>query len=333
MRLLVTGAGGYLGGRLVRHLVERADCEVVAGTRRHHPWLEPAEQLRVAPEAAVEELVPTMSRAEAVVHLAAPSAEAMRAEPDASFGLAVAGARHLALACRAAGVGRLVYVSTAHVYGTAMLPGATLTESVAPEPRDHYALARLASEHAAAAATGGEVELVVLRLANCVGAPLDPSISQWTLVANDLCRQAATTGCLRLLTHGLQWRDFLAIDDACRAIEAAAGLCGEGAAALPPGLYNCGSGVPRTVRGLAGLVQDAWERATGERPPLEAPERPAAPPLPWRLSTERLGARGFTPSTTLEEALDETVAACLDAWGDAPAAPPARRAGHPSGKT
>ncbi len=52
-------------------------------------------------------------------------------------------------AIAAAGVRRLVYMSTMHVYGERIQGGAVLTEDMRPEPRATYAIARLASEHAA----------------------------------------------------------------------------------------------------------------------------------------------------------------------------------------
>ena len=49
---------------------------------------------------------------------------------------------------------------------------------------------------------------------NAVGrAGCADAVDRWTLVANDLCRQAVTTGALALRTTGTQWRDFVALDD------------------------------------------------------------------------------------------------------------------------
>ena len=88
-------------------------------------------------------------------------------------------------------VKRLVYMSTVHVYGERMTGGATLTEDMRPEPRAPYAIARLASEHLAAALSRKGIEVVVLRLTNSMGAPAHPAVDRWTLVANDLCRQGS----------------------------------------------------------------------------------------------------------------------------------------------
>jgi UDP-glucose 4-epimerase len=312
-RVLVTGAGGYLGGRIVRALAVRPDCQVRAGVRRHVPWIEPVEQVIVIPDDELPNLVTTISGTDALIHLAVPNEIAMSSRPDKELASALSGARRIAEACRRAGVSRIVYASTVHVYGAAMTPGAELTEEVLPAPRDHYAIARLASEYIISAAAQSEVEVVILRLTNVVGAPADPAIARWSLLANDLCRQASTYGVLRLRTHGMQCRDFLSMADACRLVEAATGLPVEGVAPVPPSTYNGGSGRSMTVRDLAGLVQDAWERRSGRRPPLIAPDPPATIPALWRLSIGRLRSLGFEPSSTIDSALDETVCCCLRA--------------------
>src|SRR6202000_3488021 len=100
----------------------------------------------------------------------------------------------VARAARDAGVARLVYLSTVHVYGDRMAPGVTLTEDMRPEPRSAYAISRLAFEQVSAGLTSGACDLVVLRLSNSVGAPRHPSVDRWSLLANDLARQGALDG-------------------------------------------------------------------------------------------------------------------------------------------
>jgi nucleoside-diphosphate-sugar epimerase len=60
-------------------------------------------------------------------------------DPEAAFVETAVGARRIAAAAADAGVPRLVYVSTVHVYGAAAVEGAVLTEDVVPPPRDAYA--------------------------------------------------------------------------------------------------------------------------------------------------------------------------------------------------
>jgi UDP-glucose 4-epimerase len=300
--VVVTGAGGYLGGRVVSHLACAGDRRVRAATRRPAPWLPVSVDVvdLVADHAGLADL---LTEADAVVHLAGANEVQAADDPDRALADTVAAARRVAEACATVGIGRLVYVSTVHVYGRALVPGTTVTEEALPEPRSAYAVARLAAEHLVAAATS---DAVVLRLTNGVGRPVSPQIDRWSLVANDLCRQAATTGTLRLRTDGLQWRDFVALDDVCRIVAAALEP-----STVPAGTYNLGSGNPLTVRDLAELVQNAAESATGLRPPLFSPAPKAAPDRPYFVGTDRLAALGLIAEVPIEDAIDETVRFCL----------------------
>lgn len=308
-KVLVTGASGYIGGRLVQTFLTRGWI-VHALVREHDPTL-PVEQTAgdLSVDGAQELVAEVLADAQVVVHLAGEDEVFSAREPASALAGTVRATQNVAQACSQGAVRRLVYLSTVHVYGARVAPGVTLTEEMRPEPRSAYAISRLASEHAAAGTLGDACELVVLRLTNSVGAPTDAHVDRWTLVANDLCRQGSLEGRLCLLSSGTQWRDFVALGDVCSAIMAAAG---EEGTAVPAGTYNVGSGRPTTVRALAEMVQDQFELQTGARPPLAAPDPETAPPGPYYVSVERAAAHGIRAQTPLEQAVAETVRFCLE---------------------
>ena len=277
--------------------------------RRPLPWLpDSVEQAVADPLTAGADLDTVLDGVEAVVHLAGTNEVATAEEPERAMAETIALAHRVTVAAARAKVGRIVYASTVHVYGAALVAGAVVGETTVPEPRHPYAVARLAAEHLVA--TGPDP--VIFRLTNCVGAPAHSEVSRWTLVANDLCRQAVAAGRVRLRTSGRQWRDFVDLGDACRILAAAA--TGE----LPAGTYNLGSGRPRTVLELAELICDRTELLTGRRPPLETGtdgDRGAAPAsgdeAPPRVSVQALAGLGWVADTPLSSSLDELLAFCL----------------------
>jgi UDP-glucose 4-epimerase len=152
-----------------------------------------------------------------------------------------------------------------------------------------------------------QVEAVVLRLTNAVGAPADPRVDRWTLVANDLCRHAVLDRTMVLHSSGLQWRDFIPLDDACRLVVAA--LDEE---RVPAGTYNLASGTSSTIRALAGVVQARVHRACGWIPELVAPAATGAPEEPYVVDVSALGDLGLRAERSLEEAVDEIVEHCVE---------------------
>ena len=250
--------------------------------------------------------------AEAVVHLAGRGRGAGRPRPVGGAALTVVATERLAEAARAAGVGRLVYLSTVHVYGARMAPGVTLTEDLRAEPRSAYAISRLACEHVAAGLAGrrlrarGPAADELGRGARAIPASTAGRWSPTTLPA-----RARSTGRLRLQSAGTQWRDFVALDDVCAAITAACRSDGTG---LAPGTYNFGSGSPTTVLALAarrpGRVRAADRsapRARRSRSP--SPIRPA--PTGSRSSGSR-PTRACARRPRCADAVSETVGFCLD---------------------
>ncbi len=306
--MLITGAGGYIGGRLTEAFLAKGG-RVRALVRNSAPWLEVERHVcDLSSEATAAKLKPALEGVDTVVHLAGENEIAAARTPAAALAATVVATERLAEACVAAGTRRLLYLSTVHVYGARIVPGATLSEDMRPEPRSAYGISRLASEHVAASLSDATYELVVLRLTNSVGAPYDPRVDRWTLVANDLCRQGAETGRLELRSSGVQWRDFVPLDDVCSVLVKASLPGG----ALPPGTYNLGSGRPRTIRQLAGIIQDAFEQQTGDRPGLRGPEPAGEQPEPYQVSVRRAAQHGLAVNGRLEDAISETVSFCLE---------------------
>ncbi len=270
--------------------------------RSPRPWLETTEQ-HVA-DITRDDLADAVAGASTIVHLAGPNEVVASRDPEAATHVTVEGTRRIVDAARHAGVDRFVYVSTMHVYGASLEPGRTITEDTPPAPRHPYAVARLASEELLAASDG--IEALVLRLTTSVGAPAHPAVDRWSLVANDLCREAVLSGTLTLQTDGSQWRDFIALAEVSRIIAAIV------AEPVPAGTYNLGSGEPWTVRQLAERIGDAAERVLGTRPDLIAPPPADTISEPYVIDVAKLADVGHRPRAGVDGAIEETLRFCAD---------------------
>jgi nucleoside-diphosphate-sugar epimerase len=161
-RILVTGAGGFVGRALCAALT-RAGAEVRAALRRPGPVAgEPVVVGEVGPDT---DWIEALRGIEAVVHLAARVHMLRETTTDALSEFRrvnVAGSERLGRQCARAGVRRLVYVSSVKVHGEST-DRCPFTEGDPPAPQDAYAVSKLEAEHRLASVsseTGLEVATV-----------------------------------------------------------------------------------------------------------------------------------------------------------------------------
>ncbi|HEX7029829.1 MAG TPA: NAD-dependent epimerase/dehydratase family protein [Gammaproteobacteria bacterium] len=146
--MLVTGATGFVGRALCRHL--RTGWKVRALVRPSAAALgvEDVEVLQRDSLAGVSGDDAAFLDVDAVVHLAgrahAPGMSA--AEREAVFSADARATESLAEAAARAGVRRLVFVSTAKVLGEESRDGEAFTHDSLPAPGDEYARYKLAAE-------------------------------------------------------------------------------------------------------------------------------------------------------------------------------------------
>ena len=311
MRVLVTGGAGYIGSVISARLLARGHAVAVYDDlSRGHRAAVPADAaivegdirdaLRVG--AALRE-----HRCDAVVHMAALAevGESV-AEPERYHDVNVGGTAAVIAAATAAGVRRLVFSSTAAVYGEPRRVPIDEDDELAPT--NPYGAGKLAGERLLAQARdAGALAFTALRYFNASGAEgargedHDPESHLVPLAL------AAARGGLTLRLFGDDYptpdgtcvRDYVHVADLADAHVLAL-------EALPTvqGAFNLGTGrgdsvkhVLDTVARITGLEvrRQVTARRPGDPPSLVADGRRAAASLGWR------------PRRTLEDAI-------RDAW-------------------
>jgi UDP-glucose 4-epimerase len=309
MLAVVTGGAGFIGSHTVDRLLAAGHRVVVlddfrTGKRANLTQHAGSDRLDVIAcdvahgiFAALAPLTARHGPVERIVHLAAQvSVVHSVANPLVDMQVNYGGTLHVLEYARATGVKKVVFASSAAVYGDATaLP---VGEDTPTRPVSPYGIDKLASEHALDyyAAVHG-VPVTSLRFFNVYGPRQDPS-SPYSGVISIFTERARVGRTLTLFGDGGQTRDFVYVGDVVRAIVAA---LGDGANRV---VANVGTGGEITVIELArSVVQLCGGKSAIEH----APARPGEI-LKSRARVDRLrDALGVVAETSLLDGLRETL--------------------------
>ena len=152
--VLVTGASGFIGPHLVRHLAANG-WQVRAAARGVHPGLmQPGVEVCMLPDLARIVWRPLLSGVTHVVHLAGIAHAAKELSADEYMKINAHSVRSLGEAARSAGIKRVVFLSSVRAQ-TGPAAGEVLNETMPPRPTDAYGRSKLAGEQALAEVLAG----------------------------------------------------------------------------------------------------------------------------------------------------------------------------------
>ena len=215
MRILVTGAGGYIGTVLTPMLLE-AGYEVRAVDRFFfgRDLLAPHQRLEIIVEDSRRLSPECFEGVDAVIDLVAisndPSGELFR---DATLAINHESRVRSARLAKEAGARRYILPSSCSIYGF-QEDGVIADETSPPKPLTTYARANEMAERGALALADEGFCVVVLRQATVFG--LSPRM-RFDLAINGMTYGAWKTGKLPLMRDGTQWRPMIHVRDTARA--------------------------------------------------------------------------------------------------------------------
>ena len=317
MKILVTGGAGFIGSHYVRSLLTgrypgAADAEVTvldkltyAGNLANLAPVRADARLAfvegdILDSRLVDELI---SAADVVVHFAAESHVDRSILGAADFVMTnVVGTQTLLDAALRHGLDRFVHVSTDEVYGS--IDTGSWSEDQPLRPNSPYSASKASSDLLALAyATTHGVPVVVTRCSNNYGPYQFPEKVVPLFVTNLL-----DGGRVPLYGDGSNVRDWLHVDDHCRAIQLVleGGRTGQ--------VYNIGGGTELSNTELTGLLLDAcgagWDSVDRVEDRKGHDQR-------YSVDISKISAElGYQPQLPFEQGLADTVAWFRDnrAW-------------------
>lgn len=313
--ILITGATGYLGGRISKKL---SDSNLyflrLTSTGRRTESLKGLKNsenkvLNLLMKGKFDEICKGVKF---IVHFAAMNFRECESEPVRAVLVNTIGTLRLLEAARKQKVKKFIYFSTAHVYGSPLT--GRITEDLPTMPVHPYIIThRAAEDFVLSYSSSDSLAGTVIRLSNAIGPPIDPSVNCWSLISNDLCRQAVTTNKLILKTAGLQSRDFIMIENVYRALIHILSLPED---TICSQIFNLGSGKSMRIIDLAKLIKVRCKKVLGFNPEIITPKAPGGrklQSLDYRI--DKIESTGFQLIDGLTEEIDNTLIFCQRNFG------------------
>ena len=305
----VTGAAGFLGGRLV-HRLAAVPCQIIRVARSVPPPLEatPAATVRevtgdVGERATWDAIV---SDADVVFHFAAATSARAADHGDRALAASVAALGHLVDTCRQ--LRRRPAVMLAGTVTQTGIPSRLPVDESSPDrpvtAYDEYKL--IAEDDLKAAVADGAVTGATLRLANVYG-PGGHGRSADRDILNRMIAAAVRGQPLTVYGTGNYLRDYIFVEDVVDAFLMAA----RHPQRVNGRHYVIGSGRGITIRQAFELVAERVELLTGRRVAVVTPEPPVAVSAieqrhfvadPSRFSA----ATGWRATWSLSDGIDRT---------------------------
>jgi UDP-glucose 4-epimerase len=298
MKILITGGSGFIGSHIAEHFQTSAE-EIRVLDNYRTGYAKNLSGLRVnvingsiTDRSLVRQAVQGIDY---IFHMAAlVSVPESMSKPGECVDINVQGLLHVLEEASAAGVKKIVFASSAAVYGDN--PIVPKLETMLPEPKSPYAITKLDGEYYLDLyRREGKIQSTSIRFFNVFGPRQDPK-GAYAAAVPIFMEKALRHEDITIFGDGGATRDFIYVKDIVGALAFAAQHDMHGT-------FNAGYGGQITIKDLANQIVSA----AGSRSKIvHLAERPGDV-RHSRASADQLRAAGWRPQYTLEEGLAATL--------------------------
>lgn len=311
MKILVVGASGFLGAKVSEYLSDKG-YDVIAFLRREpddEVWTSKMKALLIG-DLRKPQTVSILARQNIDVVIFMVSLNHLDSEKsiEDSIDTNVTSMWNLLNTLQKDGLPRFIYFSTQQVYGA--LTPAEIKEDRHVAPQNNYGLTHLMCENICQLFNiKSDTKCINLRLSNGYGSPALAISDCWWLVINDLCKSALENQEIRLRSDGTPQRDFIHIDDICRAVDVVSIAPTH---EINQNSFNLGSGKTHTILEIAHVISNTFKKEFEVDIPVILPDGSISETARhhrkfgrFMYDISEIKSLGFSPEVSLEQGISE----------------------------
>ena len=302
MKILITGANGFIGSYLCNYFLQKG-YDVMAAARQFHP----SEKKLLAAATQVnmdvldtDGLNKLTIDADVIIH-AATANDIISKNISAGIILSANGTKNMLDLAVRNNIPKCIIFSTLQVYGTELQ--GSITEESPPLVQNDYGINHLYAEmYGEMYSRLKKVNCVSVRPSNVYGRILSDDFNRWSLVPGCFCKEATEAGTITIKSSGKQMRNFVNLQNLSRGIDAIVQHF--------PNRYECynlASSQVHTMVEVAEKVKTVFERKYQKIVNLNITGTEPAMPNHFSISLDKLKKIGFTEDSdyTLETEIVE----------------------------
>lgn len=244
--LLITGATGFIGERLIKRLNEVGiDYDIIYHSKPCNIAGKKSKQYKaeITDMSSMKKIPRGYSK---IVHLAGKTGAGFVKNPKQYFETNAKGTLNVLEFARQRGIGGIIYASSAAVYGKT--PRKKTTEDAIPEPSNAYSISKYAGElYSKVYRDVYGMKNITLRFFNLYGPPISPENLKG--LVSIFCRNALTKVPIKILEKGSNTRDYVYVDDVVQSI-----LLSLKVKRTKDAVFNIGTGIGWSTEELAKRI-------------------------------------------------------------------------------